>query len=81
MLQQGEYSTGKLLGNNISSDLCIPIGLILPAKYEFIVENEHEIEPIDCPSIEEKKMAQLLNLILHPVSKKRRTRKNRVREP
>ena len=55
MLHQGEYSTGKLLGNNISSDLCIPIGLILPDKYEFIVEKEDEIEPIDCPSIEEKK--------------------------
>ena len=78
MLHQGEYSTGKLLGNNISSDLCIPIGLILPDKYEFIVEKEDEIEPIDCPSIEEKKMAQLLNLILHKVSKKRRTRKKHI---
>lgn len=77
MLQEGEYSTGKLLGNNISSDLCVPIGLILPEKYEFMIEKEEEIEPIDCQSIEEKKMAQLLNLILHPVSKKNRTRKNR----
>lgn len=78
MLQHGEYSIGKLLGNNISSDLCVPIGLILPEKYEFIVEKEEEdLEPIDCKTIEEKKMTQLLNLILHPVSKKNKTRKNR----
>ena len=78
MFRQGEYSCGQSLEANIPSDLCVPIGLILPESYEFIVNDEKETDPMSVTSIHEKKIDHLLDLVsFKSTNYHRKTKKNR----
>lgn len=78
MFNQGEYSCGQSLEANIPSDLCVPIGLILPDSYEFIVNDEKETDPTSVVPIHDKKMDHLLDLVsLKSQNHNRKTKKNR----
>ena len=81
MWKQGQYSAGKLFDGAISPDLCVPLGLIMPNKYDFTLDNEPDANPLQVNAVEDKKMDFLLDLVRYnKQSTKRTTRKNYTKD-
>lgn len=51
LFKGGSYSSGESLVGNISSDLCVPMGLVLPDYYDFLIDPIHAKQQDDTHSL------------------------------
>lgn len=51
LFKGGSHSSGQSLVGNISSDLCVPMGLVLPDYYDFLIDPIHAKQHDDTYSL------------------------------
>ena len=80
----GKFSGGRsyLSGGSIaipglSTDLCVPLGLVMPDTISFLVEDDREQNAETVPYIGDEKFDDLFFRISYKPPKKNKTRKKR----